>query len=232
MSTGLRTLATMAATRTKGAARTPLDRVAVVARAMALVDAEGLDALTIRRLAGDVGVTPMAMYWHFDNKESLLDALAESVFAAVELPEPGDDWTEQLRKILDALVRALRPHPAVATLAQTRVLDSRPGLDLAERAMGLLGEAGFDAHEVPELSGYLLCACVAMVAAEPGGAHGQQEDAEQTARVKRAALLSLSPREYPQLVSHADAMATCSDPDLYYRRGVDLLVAGVCGLPR
>jgi len=58
------------------ATRGRLSREAIVVGAIALADAEGLDAVTIRRLAQEHGVTPMAMYWHFSDKDSLLDGLS------------------------------------------------------------------------------------------------------------------------------------------------------------
>src|SRR5689334_24253378 len=116
------------------ATRVRLSREAIVVGAIALADAEGLEAVTIRRLAQEHGVTPMAMYWHFSDKDSLLDGLAEHLVEAVELPEASDaPWDEQLRDILRAFVRAVRPHPALASLVLRRILAAEPGLRIAER---------------------------------------------------------------------------------------------------
>ncbi len=68
--------------------RARLSKSAVVDRALALADAPGLEALTIRRLAQDLGVTPMALYWHFRSKEDLLMALGDRVWAEIDV-EPG-----------------------------------------------------------------------------------------------------------------------------------------------
>ena len=70
----------MEATKAPEAERTRLSKEVVVERGLALADAEGLDALTIRRLATELGVTPMALYWHFRNKEELLAALGDQVW--------------------------------------------------------------------------------------------------------------------------------------------------------
>jgi TetR/AcrR family transcriptional regulator, tetracycline repressor protein len=113
------------------------------AEALALADAEGLAGLTIRRLAARLGVTPNALYRYFRQKDQLLDALAEHIFTAVALPEPDDrEWFVQLRGLLVAFVDALRPHPAVAGLTQTRILLSEPGINIAERALALLRGQG------------------------------------------------------------------------------------------
>src|SRR5882724_7082554 len=71
----------MARNQAREADRTRLTKQAVVQRALALADSDGLDALTIRRLATDLGVTPMALYWHFRNKEELLAGLADQVWS-------------------------------------------------------------------------------------------------------------------------------------------------------
>src|SRR5512135_623562 len=74
----------MARTQAREADRARLSKQAVVQRALALADAEGLDALTIRRLATELGVTPMALYWHFRNKEELLAGLADQVWGELD----------------------------------------------------------------------------------------------------------------------------------------------------
>jgi len=205
-----------------------LDREVVIERALALADTDGLDALTIRRLADELGVTPMALYWHFSNKDELIDALAAHLFAQVSLPDTpaGADWGTAMRELQVAFVAALRPHPAVAPLARDRVLASRAGLVLAERSLGLLCQAGFSAEQAAELGGYLLGAVVTLVTAEPGRAG--PDDAAVRARL--AALRTLSPREFPNLVDAAEPLSYCANDDAYYARGVELLIEGLRGL--
>ena len=67
------------------AERTRLTRAVVVDRALQLADADGLEALTIRKLATDLGVTPMALYWHFRSKDELLDGLTERLWGEIDL---------------------------------------------------------------------------------------------------------------------------------------------------
>ncbi|MDT7619606.1 MAG: TetR/AcrR family transcriptional regulator, tetracycline repressor protein [Pseudonocardiales bacterium] len=215
-----------------------LDRDTVVARALALVDAEGLEALTIRRLAVDLGVTPMALYWHFRNKDELLDALVEHLLGTVTLPVlpavpavGGRDWAEQLHAALTAFAAALRPHPAIAPLIQARVLFSAPGLALAERALGLLREGGFTAEQAAQIGGYLVGAVVTLVVAEPGvSAEPDLELRDSHTRARQAALRSLSPSDYPNVIACAEPLTFCANGDAYFAQGIDLLVAGVRGV--
>src|SRR5215469_8660322 len=94
-------------TRKSEAERSRLTKQMVVDRGLALADASGLDGLTIRRLAQDLGVTPMALYWHFRSKEELLLGLAEQVWSEIDIEvDPALPWSRQLRGLLESLVRA------------------------------------------------------------------------------------------------------------------------------
>ena len=215
------------------AVRGRLSRDVIVACAIALADQEGLEAVTIRRLAQEQGVTPMAMYWHFSDKESLLDGIAESLIAAVKLPEPSDQsWDAQMRGILAAFLEAIRPHPAVAGLVLRRILTSEPGLALAERALGLLRSAGFSSEQAAEAGSFVLCAVITLVTSRPGrsGRAVEDEAHEQMLREKRAALEVLSPARYPNVVAAAPTLVGGADEDEYYDLNLDLLVRGLRGV--
>src|ERR1700727_2523856 len=97
--------------------RARLTKSAVVDRAMQLADAAGLDGLTIRKLAQELGVTPMALYWHFRSKDELLDGLAERVWSEIDIEvDHAAPWPDQLRGMLESLLRVLRSHPAAPAL--------------------------------------------------------------------------------------------------------------------
>src|SRR5271156_5585908 len=157
-------LGDMANRRSGPVARERLSRDTIVDGAIALADAEGLDAVTIRRLAQGHKVTPMALYWHFKDKGELLDGIGERLFAGVVLPAPSrKPWPEQLRSILEALLDALRPHPEVAGLVSDRVLSSEAGLAVAERTLALLRHAGLSTERAAQVGGYLLNAVAMLV---------------------------------------------------------------------
>src|SRR5580698_4105931 len=85
--------------------RPRLSKRAVVERALKLADADGLDALTIRKLAQELGVTPMALYWHFRSKDDLLVGLAERLWSEIDLTvDPSAPWSAQLRELLQSLI--------------------------------------------------------------------------------------------------------------------------------
>jgi TetR/AcrR family transcriptional regulator, tetracycline repressor protein len=209
-----------------------LSRETLAAGALALAEAEGLEAVTIRRLASDHDVTPMALYWHFKDKDAVLDGIAEQIFAGVILPEPTDaPWDVQLRGALLAVLNAVRPHPLVADLLAMRIMKSEGGLELSESVIGLLRTAGFPASQAANTAAYLLCSIVVLVTSEPG--HGlplSEEAADVVYRGKKAQLDSLPPKRFPYLIEATPYMLNCDDEDAYFERGLDFLVAGTRGV--
>jgi TetR/AcrR family tetracycline transcriptional repressor len=217
--------------RTSTITREPLTREALSASALALADREGLDAVTIRRLAQENSVTPMALYWHFKDKDAVLDGIAERIFASMMLPpESSEPWNAQLRAVLDVALAATRPHPLVAELLASRVMSSEPGLLLAERAIGLLREGGFQVAEASQIAAFLLCSIVTLVTSEPGSKVLEGEDFDAVYRAKRAALDSLDPKRFPNLLQSAEFFLVCDDEDQYFSRGMDFLMMGTLGL--
>lgn len=219
---------------TKLSARPRLQREVVVERAMAMADSEGLEAVTIRRLAQDLGVTPMALYWHFADKDALLAAVSEELWrdtaARLDRPAdpagPGEDPWRELRSITAAVVDALRAHPGCATLAPLGVLSCEAGLDLTERALELFEEAGIAPRDAPEMAHLLLSTAITLVATRPGGGVCLP-DHEAKMRAKKVALASLPPDRYPRIAATADSFVDCDDLDAYFERGVDFVLGGV-----
>jgi len=79
-----------------------LSRAAVAEHALKLADAEGLNSVTVRRLAQDLGVTPMALYWHFKNKDELMLGIVDHALSRVRATRsPKDPWQRQLRAMVD-----------------------------------------------------------------------------------------------------------------------------------
>ena len=131
------------------ARRPRLSRDIVLAAALALVDAEGLDALTMRRLGQALDRDPMALYRYAENRAALLDGVAEIVLADLVITADGTDWQTQLRRTGHDFRRLALAHPHVVPLIVTRPLATPLGLrPLAtlrplEQILGLLTLAGF-----------------------------------------------------------------------------------------
>ncbi|TCC52379.1 TetR family transcriptional regulator [Kribbella capetownensis] len=209
-----------------------LDPDKVVDSALALADVEGPAAVTLRRLATQHSVTPMALYRHFKDKDDLLAALGDRLLADVVLPEPTDErWDLQLTEVLMAFVTALRAHPKLADLTLTRILASEAGLAMSERIMELLTEGGFSADDAAEVGRQSVCSLISLVTTDPITREVTDPVArEDSLRMKRAALAALSPRKYPLITAAADTLICPTSTDRYYALGIDLVVAGICGV--
>jgi AcrR family transcriptional regulator len=124
--------------------RPRLTRERVVTEALAAIADDGVQALTMRRLAARLGVVPGALYHHVGNKQQLQDLVLDNVLAEVEVPlDPTVGWTEQLKALAHRLRQVLEAHPGVATILKTRDPLGPHSLALAEAFLGPLQAAGF-----------------------------------------------------------------------------------------
>jgi AcrR family transcriptional regulator len=224
-----------AATGAANRQREPLTGPEIVEAALALADAEGLDAVTIRRVATDRGVTHMALYWHFRSKEELLDAIAEHLFAQVALPTSADGsddpWDRRLLSALSAILAVLRPHPAAARLAPARITSCDAGLRLTDHVLGVLREAGFPGRQSAAIATQLLVSIIALVTGHPGPSKERDpEDYAAAVRTRTAALTALDPARFPHVSDMAADLAECAEDDGYYSAGLELLAGGVRAL--
>jgi AcrR family transcriptional regulator len=198
---------------------------AIAERALKIGDTEGLDAVTIRRLATDLGVTPMALYWHYKNKEQLLVGMADHLIAGFA-PKPADErpWQEQLRDLMVGLVGTLRVHPcAKHVFEQVDVIAVPNFLAVWDQALRLARTAGFGVEESCLISKYLLQSAIA-IADAPGHVRPGEE---YIVRAKRAGLQSLPVEKYPYLVEMAAPLVDGMDAALYDTFGVDLVLSGI-----
>jgi TetR/AcrR family transcriptional regulator, tetracycline repressor protein len=89
----------------------PLTRERILAAALRLIDEAGLEALSMRRLGGELGVDPMAVYHHIPNKDALLRALVQQVFSEMAVPPPSGTWKERVRQWVEAYRGVALAHP-------------------------------------------------------------------------------------------------------------------------
>ena len=200
-------------------------------RALKLADADGLDALTIRKLAQDLGVTPMALYWHFRSKEELLEGVSEQVWGEIDVPvDPSGPWPVQLQRGLESLISVLRAHPAAPQLLLEHEKRNEAALRATEAALEILHGAGFNAEQASEIARSTLWTGIMLVMSEPGWAPELSGPARAEEQRRNEIFLAMLPAaSYPRLVESAAYMANC-DPDFHYRLGVQLFIAGVKAL--
>ncbi len=139
--------------------RTPLTREVVLGEAVALADAEGVGALTMRRVAERLGVEAMSLYHHVPNKDAILDGMVDAVFGEVVLPASETDWRQAMRERAISMREVLNRHPWAVGLLESR---SNPGpatLRHHDAVLGSLRSGGFSvagaAHAFSAMDSYL-----------------------------------------------------------------------------
>jgi AcrR family transcriptional regulator len=207
-----------------------LSKSAVAEQALRLGDEEGLEAVTIRRLAQSLGVTPMALYWHFKNKDELMLGIVDHVLDGVRaLRADTDPWETQLRAMVESLVTVMRRHPILADLLHSVEKDEAASFSRATNdALTLLTRAGFDVREAFWVATYLLHGAIGLVAGQPDCPTAVPADqVAEWRRQKRLKMERLPADQFPMIVAFAGTYNDEPDPERYFTFGIDLLMAGV-----
>ncbi|WP_187271924.1 TetR/AcrR family transcriptional regulator [Aeromicrobium terrae] len=192
--------------------RAGLSRDRVLRAAVALVDREGLDRLTMRRLGADLGVEAMTLYHYVANREALLDGIVEVVVGdAVPAIDTTTDWRPVLRAYGTELREALRKRPGVLPLVMSRPAVTPSMLDVVESVLDLLQRSGFSLEQAWSLvRGTTVLATGSAV--DPGSL-GEDDPITQS---------------HPQA---AAAFAAAADrPDAMFELALDGLLDGYAGL--
>ena len=194
--------------------RNTLSRPLIVQAALALVDAEGLEALTMPRLAEELGVGTMSLYRHVDGKDDLLDAVAADVVSGVSVPRGSpDDWEGRVVGYLRALrAQALR-HPALARILADRGLAAPPVLDQLETVHGILRAAGFSDLDAVRSFYSLLIYVFGSLLWEFPRVHRQAPSAY--AAAWNRAIDGVDTTTHPNLVALRDTLATSASEEQF-----------------
>lgn len=210
-------------------ARERLDRRRVLATALQVIDKEGLDALTMRRLAKELDVDPMTVHHHAKGKDSLLEGVAEILWEEVERPGQTDDPKEVLRTLAHSIRGLFHRHPEGAPLVLRCSVLPRSELELWRAYLDALGAAGLDQPAAVLRSvltyavgaGYAEVAMLG-VACEPDGNRSLTE---------RELLLSLGqaipPGTPPDLAAAAVELIADCDSERCFGDGLELMLAGL-----
>ena len=123
--------------------RVPLSRDRVLAGAITVADAGGIGALTIRTLAQELGVKPMSVYHYVANKDEIIDGIVDLVYAEIDLPLPGGDWRQEMRRRAGSARQVLAKHPWATPLLQSRLNPGPSTLRHHNAFIATLRAAGF-----------------------------------------------------------------------------------------
>ena len=138
--------------------RPPLTRQRVLEAALALADRGGIESLSMRKLAQELGVEAMSLYHHVAGKDEILDGLVDIVFGEIALPS-GPDWRSAMRRRAVSAREALRRHPWATPLMESRATPGPANLRHHDAVLGALRGAGFPveltAHAYSLLDAYI-----------------------------------------------------------------------------
>ena len=199
----------------------PLSRPRIVAAAIGLIEREGADAVSMRRIAGDLGVSVMSLYNHVPNKSTLLDAVAEPCSPRSSSPTtrtPNGPIASAYRRSPSGRSRTTIPG---ARGGGRRQLKSNAGLLPVERALTTLRGAGFDGHDAVRILrtfiAYIVGSLLREVGVTPTFAPHHRRD---------LAVKDVDPLLFPEVSGLASALSDC-DHQAEFEFGLELLIEAI-----
>jgi AcrR family transcriptional regulator len=210
-----------------GATRAGLSLQKIATVAVAIADREGLRAVSMRRLARELSVTPMALYWHLSDKDALLDAMAEHVVADARFAdEPDGAWQDRYRSVLSTLVTLLHAHPWMGRLLIERLVPRPNYLTALEIMLDSIRVAGLSPEVGATLAQQSVQTVVALAEYEPQSSKDPLKAATEGAALE-ASLDDLDPMEFPNIRVAATSLTKPPSRDEYYRLGIETIIGGI-----
>jgi AcrR family transcriptional regulator len=215
--------------RRRGRHRPPLSREAIVDAAMAILDTDGVDALTIRRLGQELGTGSATLYWHIAGKGELCELVYDRIMGEIELPEADPSrWQEQFKELARQAYRAMLSHNDAVRLSFGRPPAGPNTLRIVEWMLAVLRGAGIPDEAAAYFGnslGRFLDASV-LEASMALGARNGEPGAEETADMMREYWARLPADRFPNLTAVAD-VTFAADTEALFEFGLDLLVRGL-----
>ncbi|HEU4421085.1 MAG TPA: TetR/AcrR family transcriptional regulator [Pilimelia sp.] len=207
--------------------RRSLTREQVVAEALTVIGADGVDALTMRALATRLGVVPAALYRHVRNKEQLHDLVLDGVLAEVDCQVNHRlAWTEQVKVLAHRLRTVLENHPGIAGLLKTRDPLGPHSLALAEAFLTALHAAGLPARETGLAFSLIYDYTLGFALSSPTSINEQRVQDTATRNTLHAFLRRLPTDRFPTLVALGEHV-WLNNRDERFTTGLDTLVGGL-----
>lgn len=202
--------------------RNTLSRSLIVEAALELIDAAGLDAVTMPNIARRLGVGTMSLYRHVGDKGDLIEAVAERVMGQIAVPDGADDdWEGRVVGYLRALRETATAHPALGRILADHGLTAGPVFVQLETVHGILVRAGFAPCDAVRAFYSLFTYVFGFVLWELPRVH--QQPAAAYAAAWNSALDALDPNDYPQLNALRSDLITAASVD-QFEYGIGLLV--------
>jgi AcrR family transcriptional regulator len=193
----------------------------IVDAALALIDADGFDALSMRRLAERCGVPTMTLYGRVSTKEEVLAAVGDRLFSELELPDAdGMAWDEEIRAIMREVRTVFARHPELAQIVGRQPVDALTAFRGAERILAALARAGLHPDEA-------LSAFIALASFVTGFSQRSRHPATPAVQAQRLARLRALPEDEFGHLPQLAAVFVGGQTDRHFEDGLDLLVRGI-----
>jgi len=220
----------VSAQKPKAPPRTPLTRDAIVDAALRIVDSEGLDAASMRRVAAELGTVPSALYSHVRNKHELLQFALDRVIGEIELPEAHpENWQEDVKIVAREMRRVLTNHRDIARVSLGSIPAGGNALRVVEWMHALLREAGLPDRTVAmvgDLFGLYIGAYAYEESLGLASPTGEDMPPEQVLGMLRDYWSSLPPTLFPHTIALLDVLFE-GGPDERFEFGLDIIVRGL-----
>ena len=207
--------------------RVPLSKERVLRTAMALADKEGIDSLTMRRLAQELGVEAMSLYYYVANKDDILRAIVDLVVSEIAVPAGGADWKAAIRRSAVSYHDALGRHPWATSVMMAGPPGVGPAsLRYSDALLRRLREAGFS----PELTHHAYHALDSHIVGSTLWAANVSTVMKEKADFVQAFIKNLPRDEYPHFAEHVDQHMTKSirtTGKSEFEFGLDLILDGL-----
>ena len=201
--------------------RARLTREEVARAALEIVDRDGLEGLSMRRIADELGVGTMTLYGYFRSKQELLDAVIDAaVEAAPRVPRTGT-WRDQLSALIRIARRTLLRHPALVQIRLRQPVLRPESLRFSEAALRILRSAGFERREATQSFRLLFTYVFGFAGLGP-----EETSAEQR-RQAAAAIAALPPDQYPALTAAADEASEAMAGEEQFEYGLERILDGL-----
>ncbi|GAA1398153.1 TetR/AcrR family transcriptional regulator [Catellatospora coxensis] len=222
------------ASRRSAAPRKPLSRDAIVDAALSLLDREGLDAVSMRRVAEELNTGAASLYAHVANKDELLELAYDRVLGEIRLPEPDPArWRAQIREIAQESYRVLAAHSDIARVSLANVPTGPNSVRVAEAMLGVLISGGVP----PQQAAWAVDRIALYISAD--AYEGSLYQSRQRASGKPVDEFvadffgqvhdyyrTLPPARFPYLYEHADVLVQ-GDGEVRFEFGLELLISGL-----
>ncbi len=210
-------------------AKAPLSEDVVVEAALAILQSDGLEAVTMRRVAAALDTGAASLYVYVSGRENLLAAMLDRVTATIELEAPDPSrWRAQLHSLLERTHQALTANPGIAAMTLADPPTTEAILHLTENLLGILLAGGIDPQDAAWACDILILLVTAAAREDDvRHPHGRGDDGDRQREASRVykTFADLKPDQYPLITAHA-AQMVAGDGDERFRFAIDVVIDG------